>query len=77
MLIENFQILLLEEGTQLPLPTPTPLENVTDIVWSGIKSCLGVITANPLLLLAVGLGFVGAVIGITKGFIGFGRKKRR
>lgn len=77
MPIESVQTFLLEEGTQLPLPTPTPLQTVTDTVWDGITSCLGVITANPLLLIPIVIGFVGVVIGITKGFIGFGRRKGR
>lgn len=76
MPIENVQTFLLEEG-QLPLPTPTPLQNVTDTIWDGITACLGVITAQPLLLIPIGIGFVGVVIGITKGFIGFGRRKGR
>lgn len=56
---------------------PEAFTTVVEQCWSQITSCVTTITSNALLLLPVGLGFVGSVIGITKGFLGFGRRRKR
>lgn len=55
---------------------PETFTTVVEQCWSQITLCVTTITSNSLLLLPVGLGFVGSVIGITKGFLGFGRRRR-
>lgn len=45
-------------------------------VWSGIGQVVTTITAEPLLLIPVGLGFAGGVIGLAKGLMGVRRRRR-
>lgn len=45
-------------------------------VWDGITNFATTIKGEPILMLPVGLSFVGSIIGIGKGFFTFGRRKK-
>ena len=45
-------------------------------VWTQIGQVVTTITASPLLLIPVGMGFAGGVIGLAKGLMGTRRKRR-
>ena len=44
-------------------------------VWTQMSSCLTTIKGEPILLAPTAIGFVGGIMGITKSFIRFGRRK--
>ena len=45
-------------------------------VWSGISEFATTIKSEPLLLIPVGLSFVGSIVAIGKGLFTFGRRRR-
>ena len=45
-------------------------------VWTQITSCVTTIKGEPILMAPTAVGFVGAIIGLTKGFLRFGRRRR-
>ena len=44
--------------------------------WTMITDCIGVMKAEPILLMPTIIGLVGAVIGLTKRFLRFGRGRK-
>lgn len=42
-------------------------------VWSQFSSCITTVKGEPMLLLPFGVGFAGAIIGLTKRFFSFKR----
>lgn len=49
---------------------------VVSAVWSGIGEFATTIKAEPLLLIPVGLSFVGSIVAIGKGLFTFGRRRK-
>ena len=44
-------------------------------VWSQIGDCLDTITGQAVLMLPVAVSFAGAILGLAKGFLRFGRRR--
>lgn len=42
-------------------------------VWSQFAQCTSTIKSEPMLLLPFGVGFAGAIVGLTKSFFSFRR----
>lgn len=57
-----------------PMLPGVVFETALETVWENISSCLDTITGEPLLLLPIAVSFAGAVIGLAKGFLRFGRR---
>lgn len=51
-------------------------ETVVEFVWSNIGEFVTTIKAEPLLLIPVGLGFVGSIVAIGKRLFTFGRRHK-
>lgn len=56
---------------------PELFSTVTGSVWGEVTNCMATITSNAILLLPVGVAFVGSVIGLSKRFLRFGGGRRR
>lgn len=46
-------------------------------VWGQIDDCLETITGQAVLMLPIAVSFAGAIIGLAKGFLRFGGRRRR
>lgn len=46
---------------------------VIGAVWTQFTNCVTTLKGEPMLLLPFGVGFAGAIIGITKKFFSFRR----
>ncbi len=55
---------------------PEAFTTVVASVWSGITDFAGVVKAESLLLIPVGLSFVGSIVAIGKGLFVFGRRRK-
>lgn len=55
---------------------PEAFSTVVSTVWTGIADFASTVKAEPLLLLPVGLSFVGSVVAIGKGLFTFGRRRK-
>lgn len=54
----------------------TGFTTVLAAVWDAVGEVVTTITAQPLLLIPVGVGFAGAAIGLAKSLMGTRRKRR-
>lgn len=50
---------------------------VTSAVTTGMTAIVTTIKGEPLMLLPIGVSFIGACIGLAKGLFRFGRRRGR
>lgn len=60
------------DGTTIPTAFTTLLSSI----WSNVTTTVSTITASPILLIPVGIFFLGGVIGIAKSLMGTKKRGR-
>lgn len=55
---------------------PEAFSTVVSAVWTGITDFAATVKTEPLMLIPVGLSFVGGIVGIGKGLFRFGRRTK-
>lgn len=55
---------------------PESFTTVVGLVWTELPKCVDMIIARPILMLPVGFAFAGGIIGLSKGLLRFGRRRK-